>query len=101
MHPKLTWVTSLGNSLSFVLTTPVHVLIKDTVDPLMKLIVLELGEDLGKADFNPIQTIVHTFAKSNDCVIRRIKKEPKRLVIEVLTKVRLGKVMNKNPLTEV
>ncbi len=98
MHPKLTWVTSLGNSLSFVLTTSVHVLIQDTVDPLMKLIIVELGEDLGKSDFNPLQTIIHAFAKSNDCVIKKIKKEPKRLVIEILTKVRLGKTMDKNPL---
>lgn len=98
MHPKLTWVTGLGNSLSFVLGTSVHVLIQDTVDPLMKLILLELGEDLGKRDFNPLQTIIHAFAKSNDCVIRRIRKEPRRLVIEILTKVRLGKIMDKNPL---
>lgn len=98
MHPKLTWVDSLRNSLSAAMGTSVSQTILDTVDPLMKLVVLELGEELGKGDYNPIQQMVHAFAKSNDCVVQRIRREPKKLILETLTKTRLGKVMNKNPL---
>lgn len=73
--------------------------VEDTVDPLMKRVVLELGEELGKGDYRPIQQMVHAFANSNDCVVHRIRREPRRLILEVLTKTRLGPVMNKNPLT--
>ena len=98
MHPKLTWVGSLTGSLGLALGTSVSHSIRDTVDPLMKLVVLELGEDLGKGDYNPVQKMVHAFAKENDCVVHRIRREPKRLLLEVLTKTRLGPRMNKNPL---
>lgn len=71
--------------------------VQDTVDPLKKLVYLEVGESLGKKDFNPVQRIVHGFAKVNDCVVYKIYKSPKRLVLEVLTKTRNGPVMDRNP----
>lgn len=74
---------------------------QDTVDPLKKLVVLEFGEKFGKKDFNPVQTIAHTFAKANDCVIYKMRREgTNKLVLEVLTKTRLSPVMNRNPLKE-
>lgn len=98
MHPKLTWIQSLGSSLGLALGTSLTHSIEDTVDPLMKRVVLDLGEELGKGDYKPIQQMVHAFAKSNDCVVHRIRREPKKMILEVLTKTRLGPVMNKNPL---
>ncbi len=80
--------------------TSVSSTVQDTVDPLKKLVFLNLGEDLGKKDFNPIQRLVHGFAKANDCVVHRVYKQPKQIVLEVLTKTRRGPVMNKNPLSE-
>jgi hypothetical protein len=100
VHPKLTWVGGLQSSLGLALGTSISHTIEDTVDPLMKLVTLQLGEDLGKGDYNPVQKMVHAFAKSNDCVVYRIRREPKKLVLEVLTKTRLGQVMNKNPLAD-
>lgn len=73
--------------------------VQDTVDPLKKLVVLEFKDELRKGDYRPIQTLIHGFAKSNDCVVHRIRREPKKMILEVLTKTRLGPVMNKNPLT--
>lgn len=98
MHPKLEWVNGLCASLGLALHTSISQSIQDTVDPLMKLVVLELGEDLGKGDYNPVQRMVHVFAKSNDCMVQRIRREPKKLIIEVSTKTRLGRAMNANPL---
>lgn len=100
MHPKLVWVGGLCSSLSTALGTGVSHRIEDTVDPLKKLVELNLGEELGKGDYKPIQTMVHAFAKSNDVVVHRIYHEPKKLILEVLTKVRLGPVQNKNPLRD-
>lgn len=97
-HPRLAWITGLQENLIEALGTSVIATVKDDVDPLKKFVVLELGEELGKGDYRPVQTIVHSFAKSNDCTVYRIRRAPKRLVLEVLTKGRLGPVMNKNPL---
>lgn len=74
--------------------------VADTVDPLKKLVEITLGEDLGKGDYNPIQNLVHSFANSNDVVVHRIYRQPKKLILEVLTKTRLGAVKNKNPLRD-
>jgi len=37
--------TALGTSITFT--------VQDTVDPLKKIVFLDLGEAVGKADFNP------------------------------------------------
>lgn len=83
---------AIGASVTF----SVH----DTVDPLKKLVYLEVGESLGKKDFNPVQRIVHGFAKVNDCVVCKIYKSPKQLVLEVLTKTRNGPVMDRSPFSK-
>lgn len=100
MHPKLVWIGSLCSSLGLALGTSVSSTVHDTVDPLKKLVLLNIGEDLGKKDFNPLQVIIHAFAKSNDCVVFRIYKQPKQLTLEVLTKTRRGPVMNNNPFSK-
>jgi hypothetical protein len=100
VHPKLVWVDGLIASLSLALGTSITRSIEDTVDPLKKLVVLELGEDLGKGDWNPVQRMIHVFAKSNDVVVERIHKQPKRLTLVVLVKTRFGQVQNKNPLRD-
>jgi hypothetical protein len=71
--------------------------IEDTADPLKKIVVLSLGEDLSKSDFRSVQNIIHEFGKVNDCIIAKIRKGPKSLVIEILTKTRLGDEMNNSP----
>lgn len=88
----------LSESLSGAMGTSVIPSMEDHVDPLKKLVTLELGEELGKGDYQPIQKMVHGFAKANDCVVERIRRRPKKLVLEVLIKTRLGPRMNKNPL---
>lgn len=100
MHPKLAWLPGLCSSLGLALSTSVSSTIQDTVDPLKKLVFLDIGEPLGNKDFNPIQRLVHGFAKANDCVVHGMYKHPKQLVLEVLTKTRLGPVHSKNPLSE-
>jgi len=98
-QPKLVWLQQLCDSLELALGTSVRFTIQETVDPLKKIVFLDLGESLGKTDFNPIQRLVHGFAKENDCVIHKIYKQPKQLILEIFIKTRLGPVMNKNPLT--
>lgn len=100
MHPKLVWTQSLGTFLSNTLGSTVTVSIQDHVDPLKKLVVLQLSHELGKGDYNPIQKVVHAFSNANDCVVHRIRREPKKLILEVLTKTRRGEVMDKNPLLD-
>lgn len=99
-HPKLAWLSEFSSSLSLALNTPINITVEDHVDPLKKIVHLELGEDLRKDDFNPIQRMAHTFSEANDCVIQKIKKGPKKLIMEVLVKSRLGPTMCKNPLKE-
>lgn len=72
--------------------------VEDHVDPLKKLVHLSLGTDLGKGDWNPVQRIIHAYAKANDCVIERIRKSPKKLVLEVLVKSRHGLPSKKDPM---
>ena len=100
MHPKLAWIEELNNSLGLALCTSFSHAVHDTVDPLMKRVVLTMGSELEKGDYQPIQRMVHAFAKANDCVVHRIRREPKKLVLEVLTKTRLGEETRKNPLAE-
>ena len=100
MHPKLVWVTGMGSTLGLAMGTSIAVSVHDTVDPLKKLVVINLGEELGNGNYNPVQKMVHAFAKANDCVVQRIRREPKKLILEVLTKTRLGPICDKNPLTE-
>jgi hypothetical protein len=97
VHPRLVWLNGLCASLGLALGTSVIFSVQDTVDPLKKIVFLDIGERLGKEDFNPIQRLIHSFSKVNDCVIQRIHKEPKRLSLEVLTKSRHGPAMNRNP----
>jgi hypothetical protein len=88
----------MRTSLSEVLNTSITVSIRDSVDPLKKFVILEIGDPLSKGNWNPFQVMVHAFAKANDCVIASIRKEtPKRLVMETLTKTRLGPEEKKDP----
>lgn len=96
MHPKLMWVSKLTSSLSVALPGITYS-IQDTVDPLKKVLILNLGDDLSKTDYNHVQKIVHAFSNVNDCTVSKICKGPKMLTIEVLTKTRLGPEMNKSP----
>ncbi len=97
MHPKLTWIGELQKTLALagVGTTAAFL---DHVDPLKKLVVLELNEELRKGDYRPIQKLAHGFAKANDCILDRIRREPKKMILEILVKTRLGDVKNLNPL---
>ena len=66
----------------------------------MKLVVIDFGGVLAKGDYGLIQKLAHAFAKANDCVIERIRRRsPRVLVLETLTKRRLGPVHDKNPLS--
>ncbi len=97
MHPKLAWIGSLCSNLGLALGTSVTFSVQDTVDPIKKIVVLNIGENLGKAVFNPIQRLIHGFSKINDCVVHRIYKDTRCLTLEVLTKTRHGPIMNNNP----
>lgn len=97
VHPKLAWTEELRNVLS-VAGMGLTITVEDDVDPLKKLVVLHLNEELKKGDYAPIQSLAHGFAKANDCVLAKIRRGPKRLTLEILVKTRLGPVMNKSPL---
>lgn len=98
MHPKLVWTHLLGDTLSGALGTSVVVTVRDHVDPLKKLVVLDLGAPLGKGNYQPLQTMTHAYAKANDCVVAAIRREgDRRLVLETLIKTRLGPVKNNDP----
>lgn len=72
---------------------------QDDVDPLKKNVHLKFGEAVGKGNYQPIQQMVHTFARMNDCVVQRIRRfDRDHLVLEVLVKTRHSPVMDKNPL---
>lgn len=73
--------------------------IEDTVSPLVKRVIFHLSEPLGGENYQPFQSLAHGFAKANGCVIERIYSEPKRLVLVVGIKRRLGPVQRKNPIT--
>ena len=99
MHPKLTWALRLATSLGDAMGCSVSVTENGDVDPLKKFLHFTFGEPLGKGDYMPIQNMVHTFAKANDCVVHKIRKvHPKLLVLDVFTKTRLSPVHDKNPL---
>lgn len=100
MNNKLLWVYELQRSLELALATSIQVTIEDHVDPLKKIITFTLFEDIKKGDFNPIQVMAHSFSKSNDCVIEKIRRGPSSLILNVLTKTRLGPESRKNPLCE-
>jgi len=97
MHPKLHWLKLLVTSLSLATGDEVTFSIVDTVDPLKKNVILNIA-NIGKNNYNPLQTIIHEFAKLNDCVIHKIHKKHNSLVMEVFTKTRLGPISKKNPL---
>lgn len=100
MHPKLYWLSELVSSLGAAMGENIAYTVQDTVDPLKKIAILTI-RGLDPKDFNPIQTITHEFAKSNDCVVSRIRKPEKdKILIDILTKTRLGEVQQKNPLKE-
>lgn len=88
----------MGNTLSGALGTSVIVTVLDHVDPIKKLVVLDLGASLGKGNYQPLQTITHAYAKANDCVVAAIRREgDRRLILETLIKTRLGPVKNNDP----
>lgn len=77
----------------------VGVAFQNDVDPLKKYVHLRFGDKLGKGSYNPIQQMVHAFAKLNDCTVYKIRRiGTDLLVLEVFTKTRLGPLMDKNPL---
>lgn len=94
VHPKLLWVEELSRTFSAALGSSVTVFVIDHIDPLKKLVVYHLDEDLKKGDYNPIQKLAHGFAKANGVVLERIRREPKRLILEVLLKNRLAAVLD-------
>lgn len=101
MHPKLTWVNSMAVSLGAALGCSIQAqMVDDEVDPLKKYVHLIMGEDIGKKDWNPIQVMIHSWAKINDCAIFNIKRQDKgrRLILETTIKRRFGPTMDKNPL---
>jgi hypothetical protein len=100
MSPKLAWINELVGSLSVATGIGVIARVEDTVDPLKKLVILDLGDsELGKGDWNPMQNLIHGFAKANDCVVHKIKRHKGQLSLEILTKSRLGPESRKNPLS--
>lgn len=101
MGPKLQWVHELTSSVGLAMACQVTPSLEDHADPLKKLVVLTFADPMGKGDYQPLQRMVHGFARSNDCVVERIRRRgPKVLVLEVLIKNRLGPPARKNPLKE-
>ncbi len=98
VHPRLAWLPNLQNTLAGATGEPITYSVEDHVDPLKKLVTIHLGANLGPGDWNPVQTICHAFAKDNDCVIEKILRPPKKLVLHVLIKRRGGPVMKRNPM---
>jgi hypothetical protein len=98
VHPKLAWVGLLSQTLSEVLATSVVASCRDSVDPLKKFIVFDMGSPLSKGNYNPLQKVVHAYSKANDCVVTSIRREgPRRLVLETLIKNRVSPEMKNDP----
>ena len=101
MHPKLVWTQQLATTLGTAMGTSVQVTVRDEPsDPLKKYVDLKFGDAISGKDYNPIQTLAHAFAKKNDCVVFRIRRIEGTLSLEVGTKTRLGRTMDKNPFEE-
>jgi hypothetical protein len=99
MHPKLAWIPGLQEALNGAMGISIVATVEDHVDPLKKLVVLTFSEEIRKGEYQPIQHLAQGFAKANDCVLERIRRRPKALVLEILTKRRLGPISDKNPLS--
>jgi len=102
VHPKLAWTEELRKALSLAMGVGMSSSVRDHVDPLKKLVVIDLADELKKGDYAPIQKLAHGFAKANNVVLERIRREPRRIILEVLLKTRLAPVLDppsdKNPL---
>lgn len=99
MSPRLAWVPELVASLSRATMGQVgSYRIEDTADPLKKLIHLQTNGELASKNYHPLCHLVHGFGKANDCVVERIRRGPKVLIVEVLTKRRSGPQKKHNPL---
>ena len=98
VYPKLAWLPGLQNTLAGATGDVITYTVEDHVDPLKKLVTLHLGTELGPGDWNPFQTICHSYAKSNDCVIEKIYRQPKKLILHVLIKRRGGPATKHNPM---
>ena len=98
MHPKLAWVELLRGMLSEVMGTLIVSTPRECVDPLKKYIVFDLGAPLTKGNYNPLQVMVHAYAKANDCTVAAIRREgSKRFVLEILIKNRISQEMKNDP----
>ena len=97
VHPKLEWVEELRNSLALAMGSSIVVSVEDNADPLKKMVVLTMGDKLLKGDYNPIQRMAHAFAKSNNCVLERIRRRPNALVLEILIKNLRTPVLDREP----
>ncbi len=84
--------------LSEVMGSSIVVTLRENVDPIKKYVVFDLGIPLTKGNYTPMQTMVHAYAKVNDCVVAAIRKEsPRRFVLEVLLKNRISQEMRNDP----
>ena len=84
--------------LAEVMGTSIVITCRDSVDQLKKFVVFDLGAPLTKGNYNPLQTLVHAYAKANDCVVAAIRREgERRLILEVLIKNRVSQEMKNDP----
>lgn len=77
----------------------ISVTAEPTVDPLKKNMVFVFRERFSnKACWNAFQTLVHSYARANDCAVARIRRTDDRTYsAEILIKQRSGPKMENDP----
>lgn len=99
MTPRLAWVSELLGTLNRATGGQIKDMeLVQTVDPLKVAVIFHLNEPMEGRDWNPFQTIAHGFASANDCVLEKITKVGRSLILSILIKRRFGPEMKRNPL---
>lgn len=101
MHPKLAWFplfVAVINKSTMGIVHGVYPVLH--ADPLKKPILLKFSEPLQGQDYHSFMTIAYGFARANDCIIERVEKHDRELVLHISIKNRVAKEMSKNPFLE-
>lgn len=97
--PPLSWLPSYANSIGAALGCSVSYSIEETINPLIKKVVLEFGEvQTGKTKLH-VWNLFQKYAHSNECLPhgKTDVGNPKRLAVSVIIKRRFGPPIDSPP----